>query len=353
VATVVVADPLLFDDEADLAIDRQPAAVAAPIAAPAQPAAPFLRSDPSYPKVADLQRAASHSELVAMRSDASEAKVVAAPTLAESSGPTGDGEHAGAHPVLGNPLREAVVGFAKNKRNIAIAAAGVMVLIVLIVVATGGDDKKPTGKREPVVAKRSAAKPAPVETPPAPSEPAPDPEPATEPAVRPEAHSVSTTAGATEPPVAPVPLREPPPAAAPEPAPPKPPPTATPAPPKKKKAPTMAGKQIVLEYDSAKETKAVPIAPNVDQAAVAKARTSYAAGNTRLFAGDADGAIRNYKQALAYYPGYVGAYRGLGLAYSQKGDKQAALKALRSYVVTVPTAKDAELIRKRIMMLSK
>ena len=110
----------------------------------------------------------------------------------------------------------------------------------------------------------------------------------------------------------------------------------------------------MLEYDTqARDAKPVPNAPKDDQALINKARTSYAAGNTRLFAGDADGAIRNYKQALGYYPAYVAAYRGLGLAYAQKRDNAAAVKALRTYVSAVPGAKDAALIRKRIQMLGK
>jgi hypothetical protein len=118
-------------------------------------------------------------------------------------------------------------------------------------------------------------------------------------------------------------------------------------------AKTIGGKQVVLEYDSqAREAKAVPNnAAKADQAAIAKARQSYAAGNQRLFAGDADGAIRYYKQSLGYYPGYVAGYRGLGLAYSQQGNKPAAVQAFRTYVSSVPTAKDAALIRKRITTL--
>ncbi|HEX6588671.1 MAG TPA: tetratricopeptide repeat protein, partial [Longimicrobiales bacterium] len=119
-------------------------------------------------------------------------------------------------------------------------------------------------------------------------------------------------------------------------------------------APTIRGKRIVLEYDSqAREAKPIVNAPKNDQAAIGRARTSYAAGNTRLFAGDADGAIRNYRQALAYYPGYIAGYRGLGLAYAQKGDKTNAIRALRTYLSAVPRAKDAPLIRKRIQMLSR
>jgi hypothetical protein len=113
---------------------------------------------------------------------------------------------------------------------------------------------------------------------------------------------------------------------------------------------TLGGKPVVLEYDDSKANAAKPNAPvtQEDAAAVARARAAYAAGNQRLFAGDAEGAIRNYKQALATYPGYVAGYRGMGLAYAQQGDNAKALQALRTYVGLVPAAKDAPLIRKRI-----
>jgi hypothetical protein len=123
---------------------------------------------------------------------------------------------------------------------------------------------------------------------------------------------------------------------------------------KPKKAGALGGKQVVVEYDSqVHDTKPVANAAQEDQAAIAKARTSYAAGNTRLFAGDADGAIRNYRQALAYYPAYVAGYRGLGLAYAQKGDHANAAKALRTYLAAAPSAKDATIIKKRLTTLSK
>ena len=51
------------------------------------------------------------------------------------------------------------------------------------------------------------------------------------------------------------------------------------------------------------------------------------------------------------YPGYVGGYRGLGLAYAQLGDKARALQALKTYVAAVPGAKDVPLLKKRIARL--
>ena len=117
--------------------------------------------------------------------------------------------------------------------------------------------------------------------------------------------------------------------------------------------PTIGGKKVVLEYDTPthEAPKATP-APAEDAAAVARARASYAAGNKRLFAGDAAGAVHAYQQALAAYPGYVAGYRGLGLAYTQQGDKAKALQAFHTYLSSVPGAKDAPLIKKRVTALS-
>ena len=84
---------------------------------------------------------------------------------------------------------------------------------------------------------------------------------------------------------------------------------------------------------------------------IAKARASYATGNQRLFAGDPAGAIRAYRESLNDYSGYVAAYRGLGLAYTQQGEKTRALQAFRTYVGLVPNARDVELIKKRIASL--
>lgn len=114
----------------------------------------------------------------------------------------------------------------------------------------------------------------------------------------------------------------------------------------------LGGKQVVLEYDQqARDNKPVATAPKSDQGAIQKARAAYATGNQRLFAGDSAGAITFYKQSIAHYPGYVAGYRGLGLAYAQRGDKAKALQALRTYLSSVPGAKDAPLIRKRVSTL--
>lgn len=112
----------------------------------------------------------------------------------------------------------------------------------------------------------------------------------------------------------------------------------------------LKNKEIVLEYDGRIGKNS---APPSDQPAIAKARASYVTGTQRLNAGDHSGALDNYRRALSQYPAYVGAYRGMGLAYERKGDKSNALKALRMYVSVAPRATDVAALRKRIESLSK
>jgi len=292
--------------------------------------------------------------------DPSEAKVVVSAGASESGpnpfddavwrregGSDADVEIAGAHPIVGaNPVREAIGSFAKNKRNLAIAGGAVVLLVVVIGFAMSGN--KPSASKQASAKKPAkaepAAKPTPVETPvetPAETPPAHEGSAAAQApsegsdSVAAAEHDTPSEHESTEHATTEHATTE----------------HATTEKPKPR-TPTLGGKQVVLEYDTqAREGKPVPNAANDDQAAIGKARTSYAAGNTRLFAGDADGAIKNYKQALGYYPAYVAAYRGLGLAYAQKGDNPAAAKALRTYVSAAPGAKDAAIIRKRIQTL--
>jgi tetratricopeptide (TPR) repeat protein len=113
---------------------------------------------------------------------------------------------------------------------------------------------------------------------------------------------------------------------------------------------------VVLEYDD--KTTAAPVpapaaATSEDPAQVARAREAYHRGNQKLFSGDTDGALAAYRESLKIYPGYVAGYRGLGLAYAEAGKREEALDAFRTYVKTVPAARDIPLIKKRIERLEK
>ncbi len=86
--------------------------------------------------------------------------------------------------------------------------------------------------------------------------------------------------------------------------------------------------------------------------ALARARASYALGNQRLFAGRTDAAVLAYEDSLKADPNYAAGYRGLGLAYTQAGDRTNALKAFMRYVTLAPQARDVTLIKQRIVALS-
>ncbi len=114
-------------------------------------------------------------------------------------------------------------------------------------------------------------------------------------------------------------------------------------------------RKLVVDYTSRPNEPAPPslVAQSEEDPAIGQARGAYTAGNQRLFVGDLDGAVRAYRHALELYPGYVGGYRGLGLAYEELGDTANALAALRAYVLAVPSARDVALIRKRIAHLQR
>jgi len=115
----------------------------------------------------------------------------------------------------------------------------------------------------------------------------------------------------------------------------------------------LGGKKLVVEYIERESEVATPglVAKTAEDPAIGRARSAYLSGNQKLFAGDAASAIYAYRQALILYPGYVGGYRGLGLAYAQLGETPKALEAFRTYATAVPNAKDIALIKKRIARL--
>lgn len=345
---------------------RSPASESVVIAPPIEATAEILPSGPTRttaPEDSASANTASSANAPHISGGVSgDPRVVVAPNLGAEPNPFDEhvwraeggsdsqADVAGAHPIIGNPLRDTIARFASNRRNLAIAAGAAVVVLVTIVLASGGGDKTPTSgsASAPEVA---AAAPTPEPEPEPVAEPAPSAasESATESASDPASAAVSEGAGsdaATEP-------TEPAAAVAEPPARRTAPAVRKRTAPVKKKEPTIAGKQVVLENDNeARAGRPVANAAKADQAAIARARRAYTAGNSRLFAGDADGAIRQYRQALAHYPGYVSGYRGLGLAYAQKGDRANAIKALRTYVRAAPTAKDAPIIQRRIQALS-
>ena len=113
----------------------------------------------------------------------------------------------------------------------------------------------------------------------------------------------------------------------------------------------LGGKKLVVEYNDRGSDAPSLVAQDAEDPAIPRARAAYVTGNRKLFAGDVKGAIAAYQESLALYPGYVGGYRGLGLAYAQLGERDQALAALQTYVATVPSAKDVALIKKRIARL--
>ena len=96
-----------------------------------------------------------------------------------------------------------------------------------------------------------------------------------------------------------------------------------------------------------------PAAPPVEPEVLDRAHVAYNTGNEALFAGDTTAAIRSYEEVVGLSPSLAFGYRGLGLAYAQSGNATAAIKALKRYLELAPHAKDAALIRKRLVGLQQ
>lgn len=116
--------------------------------------------------------------------------------------------------------------------------------------------------------------------------------------------------------------------------------------PKTPKTPRIRGTKTPL-VETGKATPAVVGTDTGEKSA--KAQAAYKAGNQKLFAGDASGAIVAYRQVIAV--GSSSGYRGLGLAYAQQGDTANAIAAFKKYLQLSPKAADAALIKKRIAAL--
>lgn len=250
-------------------------------------------------------------------------------------------------------------------RNLAIGGGALVVLLLVIFFATRGGHNKPTAKKTTTAKLDSkAAKPTDGHGDHADSTEAPTEQPATQVETSPTGVGARTgsqngevAATGSDTPAETTPTETPTETGSAAPTTTPPPPTAPKTKTGKRPASsggTLGGKQVVLEDDSQARNTQAPAPTNIaknDQNAIMKARSAYTSGNQRLFAGDPDGAIRFYRQALGYYPAYVAGYRGLGLAYAQQGNKAQAIQAFKTYVSSVPNAKDAALIRKRITAL--
>jgi hypothetical protein len=129
--------------------------------------------------------------------------------------------------------------------------------------------------------------------------------------------------------------------------------TPTVTPPARRAGKKHGSKQLVVDYSAQAGETAIPgiVAKEAEDPDIGLARTAYLNGNQLLFAGNAEAAIRAYRESLRLYAGYVGGYRGMGLAYGQLGDSPNALEAFKMYVTLVPNARDVALIKKRIARL--
>jgi hypothetical protein len=92
-------------------------------------------------------------------------------------------------------------------------------------------------------------------------------------------------------------------------------------------------------------------APVDSKAGRAEATKLQRAGYRQLGSGDIDGALSSFKKAIALNPVAALAYRGLGAAYSAKGNSREAAKAYRKYLALNPHAQDAAEVRALVQQL--
>lgn len=221
------------------------------------------------------------------------------------------------------------------RRPVAVIAGGAVVLLVLVIAIATGDDADPS-TRSAMSATQAGSTRSPVprpthgtDVPPPPNTPDMRDRPA---AAAPVATVTATTATSTQPladsPAQPITAEKPP--------------LLQPAPP----SPSTDRARKAVAMSPGKRSAAAAIED--DMPATARARAAYNAGNQALFAGHSDAAIRAYRQALSAAPTFPPGFRGLGLAYAQKGDNNLAIMALRTYLHMAPRARDATIIKQRI-----
>ncbi len=228
-------------------------------------------------------------------------------------------------PNLDRSTSEMIRAWFASRRGVVIAGAAVALLVVVIAVAAthGADPSARTAMSATGTTSTQNATSA--------------PRPAHDPVVLPPPSTHDTpSAGASAPPSQT--LRDTP----------EPPTTATkPSPPRS--TPPASGSRATAKTVAVQPAKHdAPSETEDGEPATARARTAYNAGNQALFEGNSDAAIRAYRQALSAAPTFAPGFRGLGLAFAQRGEAGSAVMALRVYLNMAPHAKDAALIKQRI-----
>jgi len=314
------------------ATESAPAPLASPSPMPAPESAPAPRASPL--RVPPPEPPTPLASLSAMpppplHSEASH-RVTTESDTAPVPQPLG---RAASNPSLDRSTSAMIRSWFASRRGIVIAGATIAVLVLVIAVAaTHGSDP---GARSPMSARSTTSATSAAATTSA-QNGTPAPRPARDP-VGPAPSTIHDMppAGASAPPAQT--LRETPeePSAAT-----KPSPRATPP------APGSHGTAKTAAVQPAKHD--APVETEDGEPATARARAAYNAGNQALFDGKSDAAILAYRQALSAAPTFAPGFRGLGLAFAQRGDSGSAVMALRVYLNMAPHAKDAPLIKQRI-----
>jgi serine/threonine-protein kinase len=109
----------------------------------------------------------------------------------------------------------------------------------------------------------------------------------------------------------------------------------------------LAGRPVVLERDRPDQ-----VGRDGDEiAAIVRARAGCERGDVALGVGDLVIAERSYRAALADYPGYAPARRGLGQVYARDGATDLALAMFHAYLDVAPTAPDVDHVRSWVQAL--
>jgi Flp pilus assembly protein TadD len=98
-------------------------------------------------------------------------------------------------------------------------------------------------------------------------------------------------------------------------------------------------------------TRTAAAQPSVADPAT-RSREAYKEGNASLFSGQTEAAIKAYQEAVRLNHKDPAGYRGLGLAYAQAGRRTEAASAFQRYLKLARTAKDRDIIKKRIQLLT-